>query len=513
MNLVKYFINQINKKIEFNFINNLLLQYKEVEVYFVGGIVRDLILSNIQQQEFKAKDIDIVIRNLSAEKLESFLHKHGKVNFVGKTFGVFKFLPYYTELEEQIDIALPRSEKALGTGRYRDFKILSEPSLPIESDLSRRDFTLNAMAIDYKRKKLIDPFGGLNDIDKRILRSVGNPYERFTEDFSRILRAIRFSCQLNFRIEKKTWLAIKSLMPKINDEKIINEKKERILPKEMIAKEFALSLFYDPLKAIKLYDESNALNELMPELLNLKGVPQPEKFHSEGDVWNHTMLCLKILKSKKFKKQFPDWEVDAELIFAILYHDIGKPKTLSMANQNNKERITFFEHNKEGEIIAGETIKKLSLTNASIRPEEVKWLIKNHMLFMNAKHTEIRNSTLVKYFFDTYTGGLSEKGKKLLMLIYCDSLATIPKGSKPNLQNFKGILKRINQLKDHTRQQISLPKPYLNGNEIMEFLNIQPGPLVGKLIELLREEQLSGKIRNRQQAIDFIKYQANMLSK
>lgn len=511
MKIVKDFINQLNTKTELNFINNLLLQYKEAEVYFVGGTVRDLILSKIKKQAFKAKDIDIVIRNLPAEKLESFLHKHGKVNLVGKTFGIYKFLPYDTGVDEQIDIALPRSEKALGTGRYRDFKIQSEPSLPIKSDLSRRDFTINAMAIDYKRKKLIDPFGGRKDINEKMIRAVGNPYERFKEDFSRILRAIRFACQLNFRIEQKTWLAIKSLMPMINDEKIINETKERILPKELIAKEFALSLVHDPLKTIKLYDESGALKELMQELLSLKGVPQPEEFHSEGDVWNHTMLCLKILKSKRFKKQFPSWEVDAELIFAVLYHDIGKPATLCMPHPDSKDRITFYEHNKEGKIIAEETIKRLSLSNAGINPEEVKWLIKNHMLFINADYTEMRNGTIVKYFFDPQTGDLSEKGKKLLMLNYCDSLATIPKDGKPNLQNFKGILNRINQLKDHTKQQISLPKPYLNGNEIMEILNIQPGPLVGKLIESLREEQLSGKIKNRQQALDFIKSQANIL--
>jgi len=117
----------------------------------------------------------------------------------------------------------------------------------------------------------------------------------------------------------------------------------------------------------------------------------------------------------------------------------------------------------------------------------------------------MKNSTIVKYFFDKQTGELSNIGKKLLMLNYCDSLATIPKYKKQSLKNFKGILKRINQLRDKTKQQISLPKPYLNGNEIMSILNVKPGPIIGVLIESLREEQLSGRVKNRQEAIEFIK--------
>jgi tRNA nucleotidyltransferase/poly(A) polymerase len=505
MKTINNFLRKINKEKEYRFLIDFIAKYEKAEVYFVGGLVRDLILMQFRKSNSKMKDIDIVIRNIDANEIENFLCKYGKVNLVGKTFGVFKFVPKEYETMEPIDIALPRAEESFGTGGYKDFKIQSEPTLPLEEDLSRRDFTINAIAIDYKRKKIIDPFHGIDDIKKRIIRAVGNASDRFNEDYTRMLRAIRFACQLNFRIERKTWEAIKSLMPRINNSKNINGIEERIVPKELIAKELALSLIYNPLKMVKLYDESGALKELMPELLDLKGIPQPEEFHSEGDVWQHTMLCLKILQSKRFKKKFYDWEVDAELVFSILYHDIGKPKTISIPPQGSTSRITFYEHANVGAMIAENAIKRLALSTAGVRPDNVKWLIQNHMLFINADYKEMKNSTIVKYFFDKQTGELSNIGKKLLMLNYCDSLATIPKYKKQSLKNFKGILKRINQLRDKTKQQISLPKPYLNGNEIMSILNVKPGPIIGVLIESLREEQLSGRVKNRQEAIEFIK--------
>lgn len=505
------FLNQLKNKSELEFLNKLISEIRDIEVYFVGGVVRDLILADLQETEFKIKDIDIVIRNIEAGELQRFLNKFGKVNLVGKTFGVFKFVPNDIRIEEPIDIALPRCEESFKTGGHRDFIIQSEPSLPIEIDLSRRDFTINAIAIDYKNGDIIDPYDGISDIEKRRIKAVGNPFERFSEDLSRILRAIRFACQLNFRIEKNTWAAIKSLMRRINEERIINGVKERIVAKELIARELSLSLLSNPAKMINLYDESGALKELMPELLELKGVPQPKEFHSEGDVWEHTIICLKMLMSKKFKKKFPDWDIDPGLIFAVMYHDIGKPSTISFPEEGSDGRITFYEHAVVGAQIAFDAIQRLSLSNAGIRPEEVQWLIKNHMLFINADYKQMRNATIIKYFFDKQTGEISSIGKKLLMLNYCDALATIPASSKPNLKNLNGILERINQIRDKTKAEISLPKIFLNGNEIMEILNIKPGPLVGKLIELLREEQLSGRIKSREEAIAFIKKESEKM--
>ncbi len=255
----------------------------------VGGAVRDAILGR------PTKDYDFVVRGVSKAELQKFLASQGKVNLVGKRFGVFKFRPKGW-VGEEIDIALPRTEHSIGlTGAYRDFKINSNASLKIEDDLSRRDFTINAMAFrlaptSYKlipTSYLIDPFNGLNDLRKGIIRTVGNPDTRFREDYSRMLRAIRFACQLDFEIETKTWKSvIKNI---INLNKKIGG--ERVVPPEVIAKELVKAVSHNPVWAIELLDKSGAVKQLFPELLRSKKCPQPKKFHNEGDCWTHTILA------------------------------------------------------------------------------------------------------------------------------------------------------------------------------------------------------------------------------
>jgi len=493
------FIKALEGDPHFSFLQELKENFKESKVYLVGGMVRDISLGNLF-----GKDFDFVVSGLEADKLEKFLKNFGEVNLVGRNFGVFKFVPQGWS-GEAIDIALPRREHAEGTGGYRDFAVQSDPKLPIEEDLSRRDFTINAMALEMENGKLVDPFSGIKDLENKIIRAVGDPNERFKEDYSRMLRAIRFACQFNFEIEKETWQAIKKLMPKINSEKKVENKKERIIPYESIAKELTKSLVAHPVKTLELYEESGALQELMPELLQMKNCPQPKEFHAEGDVWEHTKLSLQILKSNKFKEQFPNGEINPELIFALLYHDVGKPKTIRTPEKDGTDRIRFDEHAEVGGVIARKTAERLALANFGIKGEKVEWLIKNHMLLLHGNYREMKNSTIEKYFFNKETGELSENGKNLLRLTFCDASATIPFKGKPDLENFNGMLKRIEELKALTKEKNRLPKPILNGHEIMEAFNLKPGKKIGEILELLREEQLAGKIKTKEEGLKFLK--------
>src|SRR3989339_690187 len=180
----------------------LVVDLDMAKVYLVGGAVRDLILAR------PTKDYDLVVGGVEAAALEHWLMEHGQVNLVGKTFGVFKWQPAGWA-GEAIDVALPRTEHvSVGSGQYRDFKIQSQPDLPIEDDLLRRDFTINALALDLENNNLIDPSRGLSDIKKGIIRTVGKPEKRFKEDLSRTLRGLRQACQLNFKIEPTTLEAI-----------------------------------------------------------------------------------------------------------------------------------------------------------------------------------------------------------------------------------------------------------------------------------------------------------------
>ena len=190
-----------------SFVEPFLEAHPTAHLYVVGGAVRDAL------RGVALKDFDLVVSGLEPERLEIWLQAHGTVSFVGKRFGVWKFSPHHDPNNPQIDIALPRKDLSIGEeGGYRQFLVESDPFLPIEKDLARRDFTVNAMAYDWRTNQLIDPFDGQADLRARIIRCVGKPWERFQEDSSRILRALRFACVLRSTIEPQTWDSLRELV-------------------------------------------------------------------------------------------------------------------------------------------------------------------------------------------------------------------------------------------------------------------------------------------------------------
>jgi poly(A) polymerase len=490
------------KKEIINFVKKILKEFPCAEVFLVGGTVRDILLKQTGQMDY-----DFLIRKVEVKKLENFLNKLGKVNLVGKQFGVFKFLPrtLIKKEKDSWDIALPRTEYSGGSGARTDFNIQSDSNLSIEEDLSRRDFTINAMAFEFKIqnselkiKKVIDPFDGHGDLRKKIIRANGNPEQRFKEDYSRMLRGIRFACQFNFKIEEKTWRAIKKLMPHIND--ILNG--ERLVPYETIAKEFLKSFYCAPLKAFDLYDQSGIFKNLIPEILKMKKCPQPKIYHTEGDVWQHTRLAILNLDSKKFKKQFGLEKNSIELILAILFHDIGKPYTIKTPKKDGVDRIRFNGHDQVGAKLFKKISRRLKFSSVSdikFNIAKAVWLIVNHLLIFQ-EIEEMKNRTIEKYFFNE-----KYSGQDLLKLSFIDTLATVPKNGKKNFKNFYKIIKRIEELKKLIKEKNKLPKSILDGNKIMKEFNLSSGPQIGKLIEILREAQLGGMVKNKKEARKFLK--------
>ncbi|MEK7580414.1 MAG: HD domain-containing protein [Patescibacteria group bacterium] len=485
------FRRKLLRKKVFNFWLKFHRVFPGTEVFLVGGATRDIFLSR------EIKDYDFVVRNISLRRLEAWLKKNGRVSLVGKSFGVFKFTPRGFD-GQIIEIALPRAEKSLGSGAYRDFKIQSNASLKIEEDLSRRDFTINAMAINLFARPdniFIDPFNGLEDIKKRVIRTVGRPEERFREDYSRLLRAIRFACQLDFEIEKKTWASIKKLIPCLNK---LNQRDEYLVPREIVGREFLKSLRAGFSRAIILWDKSGAFKILMPEILKMKKCPQPKEYHTEGDVWQHAMAIVEALRSLKFKKEFPKDNISGELMAAAFFHDIGKPYTL--ARQDG--RLTFYNHDQESARLAQIICERLKLSS----PEEVGidikktiWLVKNHMLFSNNVEV-MRPQTIAKYFFNADYPGID-----LLKLHLADALASILPPRKPNLTNFYSCLRRIKDLGLLKKKNRKILPPPLNGHEIMKIFKIKPGPAIGRYLDILRKEQFLGRLKNRSSAEKFLR--------
>jgi len=496
----------VKKDPSFSFIKNLTVGFPKAEIYLVGGAVRDMMLGR------KTKDYDFVVRNIPLSTLIRQLKTIGTVNLVGKKFGVIKFAPTTpSHYSGSIDISLPRTEFSIGsTGHYRDFEIQSNPTLPIEDDLSRRDFTINALAWDIKKNNCIDPFGGQVDLRKKIIRTVGKPSARFQEDYSRVLRAVRFACSLNFQIEEETARAVIRFSKKLNQEisaERLGEKVDRntlrVVPYEVIAKEMVKAFATSPVRAFDLYDVFGFFKALAPEMLTMKQCPQDARWHSEGDVWAHTRLALSIVESSAFRREFKENPAPPALIFAVMFHDIGKPATIQMPGKDPVDRIRYIGHDRVGADIALRIIDRLRLSSAegmSIDSEIIHWLIKNHLLLLNAPIATMRNNTIEKYFFKDRS-----RGKLLLQLAFADGSASIRKDKKSGLETyrkFKPILRKFEKIHFANNR---LPRPFLDGNEIMRLCGIKPGPRVGELRTVLREEQLSGRIKTKSDARRLLK--------
>jgi poly(A) polymerase len=486
------------------------------ELYLVGGTVRDALMGRDDN-----KDWDLVVRLVKPEALEKFLKKLGRVDLVGKRFGVWKFLPNDNprptlsrtrakgaNIEadaRQIDIALPRTEHSFNSGGYRDVSIDSDPELPIEKDLARRDFTVNAMALRLTPKPcLIDPFGGQKDLHTKTIRTVGEAGERFREDYSRMLRGLRFACQLGFEIEPHTMGATRVFMPHVNDYHSTPLGNMRVVATEIIARELTKALVNDPARAFDLWFESGATEALMPELLAMRGCKQPVNFHSEGDVWTHTRLALSKIGDDGFKKLFGRDKPSATVYFGTLFHDIGKPSTMQTPEEHGIDRVRYTNHDRVGAEMTEAIAKRLTLSAAEgfdIDTEKLAWIVRNHLFVLNGHIDEIRPSTLEKYFFNP-----NLPGRELLMVMYCDGMAAVPEGGiKPeHLESLTRLMERIDELAGLGAGK-KLPPPILNGGQIMKLLKLEPGPRVGASIAALREAQLDGKVRTRKQAERFIR--------
>ncbi|MDA2935845.1 HD domain-containing protein [Patescibacteria group bacterium AH-259-L05] len=501
----------LEKEKKFAFLKELREQFPKAEIYLVGGAVRDLLLGR------ETKDYDFVIRKVPANEIEPFLQNRGTVDLVGNTFGVFKFIPKEDDSHNKIDIALPRKDFALGTGGYRDVEIQSNPDLAIKEDLSRRDFTINAMAVEIKdgKYKIVDPFNGQKDLKNKVIRAVGNPIDRFKEDYSRMLRALRFSCQLNFDIEKSTWKAIKNKIKGLNEIKrnvelssrgSIAEPKvieHRVVPYEVIAKEFLKSFYENPVRAYELYDESGAFEQLIPELLKMKNCPQPEQYHTEGDVWAHIRMALGKLNSEEFQKEFGSEPLSKELIIATLFHDVGKPYTLQTPEEHGVDRIRCNDHDKVGAKVLEQICERLKLSSppkVGVDCEKVVWMVGHHLLIAHSKGVKLKARTIERYFFNP-----QNPGDDLIKLAFVDISSTISSSGKPDFTQYNSLLEQIKNFKKLSPTKKGLPKALLNGNEIMNEFNLKPGRKIGKLKDLVREEQLQGNIKTKQQAIKFLK--------
>lgn len=333
-------------------------------------------------------------------------------------------------------------------GRHADVKWTQDLNI----DLSRRDFTINAMAMDI-RGNLFDPFRGIADIQRKLINTVGHPIDRFTEDKLRALRAIRFATTLDFRVDYLTWKAIKKT-------DISNISKERI-------RDEFIKIMESPnrVNGFKMLDECGLLKQIIPEFEDMKYLSAGDKIHHpEKDTFIHTIAALSHLKN----------DASLQLILGTLFHDIGKPPTWN--------EFHFHGHDDIGAQMSEDILRRLKFPLTII--DNVKWLVANHMRIhlFNEMRTAKKIRLLEMPLFDELVG-----------LLRADIMVREDIGILDDIQQFKSEY--------HHKQK---PKINLiNGYDVMT-LGVKPGPQIADILTSVEDLILEGRITTKEDALKHV---------
>jgi poly(A) polymerase/tRNA nucleotidyltransferase (CCA-adding enzyme) len=423
-----------------------LLEQSGFEAYIVGGPVRDFLMGKTP------KDWDMTSSATPAELQTIFPH-----SFYNNTFGTVTVINESGQEEslKTVEITTYRTESEYTDNRHPD-KVAFTPNL--REDLKRRDFTINAMALRTSdvKEELIDLFGGHTDLEAKIIRAVGNPDERFAEDALRMLRAIRFSVQLDFSIETETFQSIKN-----NADSLTHISQERIRD------EFIKIILSDrPEQGIELLRESGLLRFIIPELEAGIGVAQNR--HHIYTIYEHLILSLKACPSKKL-----------EVRLAALLHDIAKPQTKAGEGPDS----TFYNHDYVGAKITEKILHRLKFPNKLI--EKTTLLVKNHMFYYNTG--EVSNAGIRRLIKRVGKENLQD----LMDLRIADRIGSgTPKGKPYKLRHLEYLIERV------SKDPISPKMLKINGEEIMSLLQISPGPKVGAILKVLLAEIIEDPEKN-----------------
>jgi tRNA nucleotidyltransferase/poly(A) polymerase len=476
------------------------------EMYLVGGAVRDILLNRL------SRDLDFAVSS-NGISLARRVANALKADFMA--------------LDHERDTGRVIVTEPDGTRTFLDFAAYRGNNL--DEDLRARDFTINAIAFDLYAQTLIDPLNGASDLRNRIIRACSST--SFVDDPVRVLRAVRQAAAFEFKIELETRRALKQaagLLPRISVERQRDEL-------------FKILEGPKPDASMRALEMLGAFPYLLPELPSLKGVEQSAP-HIH-DVWEHTLSVLGhlerilvalapgysadntndlftgllTLRIGRFRQQFAehfaeslntDRSVRAALFFGALYHDVQKPATKSIEESG---RIRFFEHEVRGAGVVEARARAFNLSNDEV--ERIRKIVANHMRFhffssrLESEKQEPSRKAIYRFFRDTGKAGVD------LILLGLADLRGI-RGSTLSQETWTAALDVARILLENyweKPQETVTPPRLLDGNELMSELGLPPGPVVGRLLEAIREGQATGKIVNREQALDLAgEYLKNM---
>jgi len=407
------------------------------EAYIVGGCVRDFLLNKEPQ------DWDITTNAKPEEIQKVFPDSFYENNFLTVTARTG------SKKISEVEITTYRLEAKYSDKRHPDEVKYAKT---LEEDLSRRDFTINAMALRLgsglsAKKEVVDLFEGQKDLKNKIIKTVGNPEERFLEDALRMLRAVRFAVTLNFKIEKNTAEAIKK-----------NSIWLEAISQERIKDEFVKIIMSDNAEeGIELLRELNLLKYIIPELLDNYGISQNK--HHIYDCYQHAIKSLGYTAKKKF---------NMHVRLAALLHDIAKPKVKAGEGEN----ATFYNHEVVGAKITFQILNRLKFSKKDV--EKITKLVRFHLFYYNVD--EVGESSVRRLVKNVGAENMEE----LLQVRQADRIGSgVPKAEPYKLRHLKYLIDKVSQ------DPISAKMLEINGNDLIAILKIKPGPKIGQILDIL----------------------------
>lgn len=411
--------------------------------YYAGGCVRDQLMG------VPPHDYDIAT-NAHPEQVQSIFRR---TFAVGAHFGVIVVLDGTYEFQ----VATFRNDGQYIDGRHPESVTFATP----EEDATRRDFTINGLFFDPIADQLIDYVGGQEDLRRKVLRAIGNPYDRFREDRLRLLRAVRFGTTLGFDLDGATWRAVCENAGHINEVSA-----ERI-------REELVKILLSPrrVRGFDLLDESGLLAAILPEVEALKGCEQPPQFHPEGDVFVHTRIMLGLLPA----------EVSLPLVLSVLFHDIGKPPTFAI---DETGRIRFSGHDKVGAEMTESVMSRLRFSRTEI--DATVEAVANHMVFKDVQQMRV------------------SKLKRFLARPHMDDELEL---HRVDCTSSHGMLDNYDYLKAKREEFASeplIPPPLITGRDLID-LGLRPGPRFSEILEAVQSRQLEGTLTSHDDALAWVK--------
>ncbi len=422
-------------------------------LYLVGGSVRDAFLLG------EEKDLDFLVTGVPAHDLVALLERHGRVEVVGRAFGVIRFRP--AGGDETIDVALPRREVSTGIG-HRDFAVESDPALPVEADLARRDFTINAMARDARTGDLIDPFGGREDIAARRLRMVFPG--AFREDPLRMLRAVQFAARFALAIDPETLQAMRAdaaLASTVSPERVQEELTKLLTRAEA------------PSVGLRIARDTGLLRALFPELAKTEGVEQPAEWHLY-DVLEHSFRTCDAAPRENLAVRL-----------AALLHDTGKADRRAEIDDERlgRKRVVFYGHEEVSREDARALLGRLRYPRALV--DRVDALIAAHMFDYQPEWSDAAVRRLVARVGRDAIGDL-------IALRRADQIGS---GIPRDVAKTDALAARV--AAEFARQSaLTVRDLAVDGGDVMRVLGIAPGPAVGRVLARLLDEVLEEPARN-----------------